>query len=238
MTAIAYDIHKEPWIRVPPPQVLSLLVVVLAHVGLLALVWQQKMASPELTPPSVLMATLSSPLMATESPRPTPKHARPSDAHTPARPHTQPGMPAPTLPMDSAPLQSQQNAPAAVLPMSSPLSAPLRQPETESVPVDTPALATPPAVTPPRSDAAQLNNPRPAYPPLSRRLAESGRVLMDVYILADGTVGEIKLRQSSGYTRLDAAALQAVRKWRYVPARRGSEPIAYWYVQPLAFFLN
>lgn len=62
-------------------------------------------------------------------------------------------------------------------------------------------------------------------------------MLFDVYILPDGRVGEIRLKRSSGFTRLDEAALAAVRRWRYVPARRGDEPIPYWYVQPIDFVL-
>ena len=92
-------------------------------------------------------------------------------------------------------------------------------------------------MTPPRTNASALNQPA-AYPPLSRRLREEGRVLLDVHILADGSVGEVRLRQSSGFDRLDEAALQAVRNWRYLPARRGDEPVATWYVQPVAFALN
>lgn len=95
-----------------------------------------------------------------------------------------------------------------------------------------------PQVTPPRIDASQLDNPAPAYPSLSRRLREQGRVLLDVYILADGSVGEIRLKVSSGHERLDRSALEAVRNWHYVPARRGGEPIPYWYVQPVVFSLT
>lgn len=95
-----------------------------------------------------------------------------------------------------------------------------------------------PAVTPPRTDAAHLNNPVPRYPPVSRRLGEEGRVLLDVHIQPDGSVGEIRVRASSGSTRLDQAALDAVKRWRYVPARRGDVAIAFWYVQPIAFSLH
>ncbi len=73
---------------------------------------------------------------------------------------------------------------------------------------------------------------------MSRRFGEQGRVLFDVYILPDGRVGEIKLRRSSGFRYLDEAAMQAVRRWRYVPARRGDEPIPYWYIQPIMFSLD
>ncbi len=93
-------------------------------------------------------------------------------------------------------------------------------------------------MTPPRTDAAHLNNPAPQYPALSRRLGEQGRVMLDVYILPDGSVGEIKLNKSSGFPRLDNAALQAVKNWKYVPAKRGNKPIAFWYVQPVSFVLN
>ena len=127
-----------------------------------------------------------------------------------------------------------------------PVPKPVVRPRPTPPPVAAPserAVAAPPAeppapVVPPRSDAAHLNNPAPVYPVVSRRLREQGRVLMDVYILPDGSVGEIKLKRSSGSARLDQAALDAVRQWRYMPARRGNEPIPYWYVQPLDFTLS
>jgi protein TonB len=106
-------------------------------------------------------------------------------------------------------------------------------------PVAAASPAPPPLpVTPPRSDASHLNNPAPVYPALSRRLGEQGRVLFDVHILADGSVGQVRLRRSSGHPRLDQAALEAVRHWRYQPARRGGEPISYWHVQPVEFSLG
>lgn len=95
-----------------------------------------------------------------------------------------------------------------------------------------------PEVIPPRSDASSLNNPKPAYPAMSRRLAEQGKVLLEVFILANGKVGEIKIKQSSGFKRLDDAAMQAVRQWQYQPAKRGNQPIDFWYVQPIAFSLD
>lgn len=73
---------------------------------------------------------------------------------------------------------------------------------------------------------------------MSRRMGEEGKVLMDVYILPDGSVGQIRIRKSSGFARLDGAALEAVKRWTYVPARRGDEAIPYWYVQPLVFKLD
>lgn len=63
-------------------------------------------------------------------------------------------------------------------------------------------------------------------------------MVLDVHILPDGSVDEVRLRSSSGHRRLDQAAVDAVRLWRYIPASRGDKPIAYWYVQPIDFSLN
>lgn len=94
------------------------------------------------------------------------------------------------------------------------------------------------AITPPQADADHLNNPRPAYPPLSRRLREEGTVILDVLILADGRVGDVRLKKSSGFKRLDDTAIRAVKRWRYQPARRGDETIDHWYPQPVEFSLH
>ena len=90
----------------------------------------------------------------------------------------------------------------------------------------------------PSADASAVGNTKPVYPRISRSLGEQGRVLLDVYVLADGTVGEIRLHQSCGYERLDEAALLAVRQWRFKPARQAGKQVAAWYVQPISFSLQ
>jgi protein TonB len=93
------------------------------------------------------------------------------------------------------------------------------------------------ALTLPRVDASQLNNPAPAYPPVSRRMREQGVVLLEVLIQATGQVGEVRIKRSSGFKRLDDAASKAVQRWRYLPATRGGTAIEYWYLQPIEFSL-
>lgn len=90
----------------------------------------------------------------------------------------------------------------------------------------------------PRVDATRQNNPAPIYPRTSLRRREEGRVILEVLILQDGTVGDIRIKHSSGYTRLDQAALKAVRRWRYSPARQGKRILDYWYQQPIVFALR
>jgi protein TonB len=87
-------------------------------------------------------------------------------------------------------------------------------------------------------DAAYLNNPAPAYPLTSRRQGESGKVLLLVQVTPHGTAAQVEIKQSCGFPRLDEAALEAVRKWRFVPARLGEVAIAASVVVPLNFKLN
>ncbi len=90
----------------------------------------------------------------------------------------------------------------------------------------------------PSSDADYLHNPKPAYPPQSRRLNEQGKVVVRVFIGADGLPQKAQVHQSSGYDRLDQAALATVLKWRYVPGRRGGTPEAMWFNVPINFVLE
>ena len=89
-----------------------------------------------------------------------------------------------------------------------------------------------------RFDADYLNNPAPAYSLLSRRQGESGKVLLLVQVTAQGAAAQVEIKQSSGFPRLDEAALNAVRKWRFVPARRGDEAVAASVVVPITFRLD
>jgi protein TonB len=63
-------------------------------------------------------------------------------------------------------------------------------------------------------------------------------VLLVVRVSAQGQAESVQVRQSSGFERLDEAAMAAVRQWRFVPARRGEEPIAASVLVPLVFKLE
>jgi protein TonB len=93
-------------------------------------------------------------------------------------------------------------------------------------------------LTLPNLNADYLNNPAPDYPPASRELGEQGRVLLRTMINSDGTVAQVVLRKSSGFNRLDQAALDTVKKWQFVPAQRGEQKISAWIVVPVTFSLE
>lgn len=101
-----------------------------------------------------------------------------------------------------------------------------------------PAVTSAPVVREASVDAAYLNSPAPAYPRLSRRLGEEGRVVLRVRVLADGHAASVEVAESSGYSRLDATALETVRDWRFIPARRGDTAIDSWLHVPVVFRLE
>jgi protein TonB len=105
-------------------------------------------------------------------------------------------------------------------------------------PVELAPPAPPAPLTPPVFNADYLDNPAPVYPPLSRRMNEQGRVTLRVLVNVHGTADEVQLRTSSGSTRLDDAARDAVRRWKFVPAKRGAEPVPAWVLIPISFRLQ
>jgi protein TonB len=86
--------------------------------------------------------------------------------------------------------------------------------------------------------ADYLNNPRPPYPMVARRMGYHGKVVLNVEVLAEGRAGEVKLHQSCGYDILDNAALQTVKTWRFSPARRFGQPVTQWFLVPIKFSLE
>jgi TonB family protein len=87
----------------------------------------------------------------------------------------------------------------------------------------------------PKADPA---NPPPAYPPVSIRMNESGRVLIKVQILKDGTPHNPRVLRTSGWQRLDESALAAVSSWVFHPATLDSQPIDSYLSFSLSFALN
>ncbi len=90
----------------------------------------------------------------------------------------------------------------------------------------------------PSSNADYLNNPPPTYPALSRRLGEQGKVVIHVLIGKDGQAKQAEVRLSSGFERLDQAALNTVLGWRYSPGQINRVPQEMWFNVPVSFTLN
>lgn len=90
----------------------------------------------------------------------------------------------------------------------------------------------------PRFNADYLDNPAPAYPALSRKLQEQGRVLLRVRVDTGGHPAQVTLHESSGFARLDERAADTVRRWKFQPARQGGQPVEAWVIIPILFSLK
>ena len=145
------------------------------------------------------------------------------------------------------PLPTPQPQPPALQPSPNQAAANSNAPLATS---NTTALATITATSPtatspapakvelPTHVATYLQNPKPDYPALSVRLGEQGQVVLNVLIGVDGRAQKAEIVKSSGFERLDAAALATVQRWRYVPGKRGGVPEEMWFKVPLAFVLD
>lgn len=100
------------------------------------------------------------------------------------------------------------------------------------------AVPAPAALVLPSSDADYLNNPKPPYPPMSKRLREQGKVVVRTLIGVDGTAQQAEIKQSSGFDRLDQAALATALRWRYVPGKRAGIAETMWFNLPFTFVLE
>lgn len=101
--------------------------------------------------------------------------------------------------------------------------------------VDPNALATKSAESDPVFDATYLNNPAPDYPASAKKRSIQGKVLLDVVVKTDGTPAKVTISRSSGSSTLDEAALDAVKQWRFIPARRSGQLIQANVIVPVEF---
>ena len=90
----------------------------------------------------------------------------------------------------------------------------------------------------PSADADYLSLAQKIYPKVSIRLGESGRVLLHVLIGVDGSAQKVEIKQSSGFERLDQAAIRVAQQTRYRPGKRDGQPDTMWYALPVPFELK
>lgn len=149
----------------------------------------------------------------------------------------------------ASPQRRLESKPAEVLPrtvLPAPITSeavpPLATASSESpravVETKAPPAFTEAAATPPLFNAAYLRNPAPVYPTIARRSGDQGTVMLKVLVSPEGAPLRVELDQSSGSKSLDGAALDAVKGWRFVPARRGAQNIEGWVRVPVVFKLE
>lgn len=149
------------------------------------------------------------------APLPVPRRAPASDDRAVATQFDHPPAPPPRA---TPPLLALADIPHA------PVAVPLT-PQDAGAASDTPAVKLP-------------SNPAPEYPLAARQRNEQGRVLLLVQLDAEGRVLDAQLRLSSGSPLLDQAALDAVRRWRFSPARSRGVPVTSHLLVPVRFSLR
>jgi len=163
-------------------------------------------------------------------------------------PPTPPAPPVPPAPVPP-PVRKLQPAPPLIATAPSHASAAFVVPAAPPQPVEAPAppaqvivvaAPAPPAPAPqprmiPASAVQYLEPPVLVYPRLSERNGERGRVMVRVFIDTLGLPQNVQVSQSSGFSRLDDAAVSAVRKARFKPYTENGQPAAGWAVVPADF---
>jgi protein TonB len=117
-------------------------------------------------------------------------------------------------------------------------------PTTAITNVQSKTAAPPPPPPPPTADVAPRSNPKrpvsqPDYPSASQRMGEEGVVTLALYVLEDGRVGDARVEKSSGFPRLDEAAVShAKARWKLLPGTREGKPVAMWTQMNVRFQLK
>ena len=188
--------------------------------------------------PIVILTRLIEPLAPQLAPSPLPRTPQPPQPAPPAQqPVKQPIASAQTA---AARLPLAINAPVPAPNAPTGNIAPLAESPTFASAVAPGPVAAPPqpSLQLPSSDADYLQNPRPPYPPISRRLNEQGKTTVRVLIGADGQPQRAEISKSSGFTRLDEAAIATAMSWRYVPGKRGGVAETMWFNVPINWLLE
>lgn len=194
-----------------------LAIIVLLHVGFF---WA---LSSGLSPSMVL--ALPTPLIAELFP--AEKRPPPEPPRKPVDPvvENKPFVPIIEIP-DLAPVEEKEN---------------VIQVERRDTPVEVPTSsgrATPaPVLTQPQIDPRRGLS-EPLYPAQAIRQGHAGTVLLSVYVLENGRVGDVRIEQSSGYQALDDSAQREAHKWRFKPGMRDGTPVAMWRQVPITFQLK
>jgi protein TonB len=199
--------------------------IVAAHVGALWAVMQVREVRDAVSQVAPVFASLIAPEKPPEPAAPPPIPS-PQRHVTPQRIVTAAPSPAPAPFVVAAPEVIEPPAPAQV-------AAPAPAPE----PATAPQAAPEPKVIP-ASAVQYLEPPSPEYPSSSKRLRETGRVLVRVHIDEAGLTRDVQVARSSGHPILDDAAMTAVRKARFKPYTENGRPVAGWAFIPINFELE
>jgi periplasmic protein TonB len=256
MTGTAIRFRDDPWSRLPWLVPAALILTLLSQIGFLSLLRQPANQSAVPRPVDVQIVELpvtmtppAPPPPARRPPPPVKPRAEPLPRPTPPQPEARVELPRdPTPPAAEEPM-AQAPAAAATVPVPATPAAPgtVVGPPTQAPVAALPSPPAPQAAPPSAQIPARITQParprggyqvRPAYPAAARQARAEGTTLLRVHIRADGTIDDVQVSRSAGHAALDEAAAAAVTRWRFEPARSGSEAVAVWVLIPFEFRLQ
>jgi periplasmic protein TonB len=218
--------------------------VLLAHIGVIFALVQAKITTApiEMAKPITVSLIAATPIVdivpaePIEQPKKivqpkeiTPQKTKEVKVITPVKPIEKAIEP---LIQESTPKVTEISQPASAMEDTTPA------PANEPTPEKPTAKVEEDKIDPPKFGVAYLNNPTPKYPPLSKRAGEHGRVVLKVLVSSKGDAENVEIDTSSGSNRLDNAAIEAVKHWRFVPARKGGQALSAYVLVPIKFSLD
>ncbi|WP_126446033.1 energy transducer TonB [Sulfuricystis multivorans] len=207
-------------------RVFSLSFVLLLHAAILWALWQHRLI-PAPHEAMTLFVNFIAPPAPVKKPEPSPPPKVTKPKPTP--------QPAPRL-VAQTPIVAPTDYVAPPPPPEPPrIEAPLAPPPP---PAPAPALPAGPVALGSELSVACPERTPPSYPAIARRLGEEGTVVLRVELDETGAVVSAQVKTSSGFSRLDEAALAAVKTWRCEPARRNGQPVRAVALQPFKFLLQ
>ncbi len=201
----------------------ALAVAIALHGALIAYVVSGALEKPhtEVEPPPVVVQLLT-PVPPPKPEPPRPEQPKPEPAKPDIRPEPRP-------------------EPAKIEPPPAPAAAPQPAPVAPPAPPAPPPPPAPPVAKPSARTEVSISasyaaaNRKPEYPKMSLRLGEQGTVVLTVMVKSDGSAGDVEVKSTSGFTRLDRAAADAVKTWRFNPATVDGKAVDKSYEVPITF---
>ena len=225
-------------------RVIGFAVVLALHAVVAYSLWSCHIVAPSVEAPTVFVRFINpaAPVQALEpvGPRTSPV----SPVNEPVRRETaRPATPvAPKLPVSAAPVNSPADPVTAPAPVVRTAVAPASaSPPSVSRSVNlSPSItgSTQPLMQQDELSVSCTDRPAPSYPRLSERLRERGKAVLRVELDEFGRAAKIEVQTSSGFPRLDEAAVNAVKNWRCTPAKRGGVAVRSVALQPINFTLK
>lgn len=188
-------------------------------------------AQPLMMEVSMIAMSAPKPAVAPPPPAPPPPEKKPP----PKKPLPKP------VPKKAPPIVQKAPEHAPVEPVSEPEPTPVNS-TTTSAPVTTTATSTTATnaeqFTEANFRANYAHNPKPEYPMIAKSRGWQGKVMLRVQVSAEGLSDSVAVETSSGHEMLDESAVEAVKKWKFVPAKRGETPVASSVIVPIIFTLR